>query len=186
MSKLTPDVLERQDKVTSRLQETFPTHRLERDKNAEPILWLSSINEVLPLVKKLQREFGVDRVSDITAYDNKDKKDGPKRFVMVYQLYAMKDHTRIRLKANLDESEAVPSLTTFFAAANWLEREVFDMYGLTFSNHPDLRRILMDERFVGHPLRKDYDMKERQPFSDSLPVRIIDRAPVLPASEVKS
>lgn len=178
MSKLTPEVQEQQDQVHGRLQELFPNHRIERDKNSESIFWLGGRDEVVPMMRKLQKEFGIDRLSDITAYDNEDRKDGPKRFVMVYQLYAMRTHVRLRVKFNLDDSETVPSLTAFWPAANWLEREVFDMYGLRFQGHPDLRRILMDERFQGHPLRKDYDMKERQPFPDSLPVRIAERLPI--------
>jgi NADH:ubiquinone oxidoreductase subunit C len=96
--------------------------------------------------------------------------------VMVYQLYSMSTHTRLRLKLRVDDGVPVPSLTAFWKGANWLEREVFDLFGITFANHPDLRRILMDERFVGHPLRKEYDLEERQPFPDSLPVRIATQA----------
>ncbi len=179
MSKLQAEARQAQDKLHERLSELFSELKLERDKNEESILWVRNKDE-LPLVVRKLREDGslrMDRLSDITAYDNIDRIDGPKRFVLVYQLYSMQFHARVRVKLNIDDSEEAPTLTSFWRAANWLEREVFDMYGLRFAGHPDLRRILMDERFEGHPLRKEYDLKERQPFPDSLPVRIAERAP---------
>lgn len=174
MSQPTAEIRARQDKLLQQLEQNFPGHRLERDKIGEPILWLKSSEELLPLVRSLQKDPSilVDRLSDITAYDNVDKVDGPQRFIAVYQLYSMSSHTRLRLKLAIDLDAAIPSLTAIWPAANWLEREVYDLYGIPFSGHPDLRRILMDERFVGHPLRKEYELEDRQPFSDSLPVRI--------------
>ena len=68
----------------------------------------------------------------------------------------MQQNIRIRLKSSIKEGQIVPSITKLFPAANWFEREVFDMYGILFSNHPDMRRILTDYGFQGHPLRKDF------------------------------
>ena len=68
----------------------------------------------------------------------------------------MQQNIRIRLKSSIREGQIVPSITKLFPAANWFEREVFDMYGILFSNHPDMRRILTDYGFQGHPLRKDF------------------------------
>lgn len=187
MSKLAPHIQAEQDKIHQLLEELFKGHRIDRDASTESVLWVNSLDDLLPTIKTLRIGSGLqmDRLSDLTAYDNIDGADGPKRFVMVYQLYSMKTHTRLRVKAAVDENEAVPSLTSFWRAANWLEREVFDLFGIKFQDHPDLRRILMDERFQGHPLRKEYDLKDRQPFPDSLPVRIAARSPespVLPQS----
>jgi len=90
---------------------------------------------------------------DITAVDHPDRE---RRFDVVYHLLSMYQNHRIRLKTAVRESETVPSITESFPSANWFEREVFDMFGLLFSGHPDLRRILTDYGFRGYPLRKDF------------------------------
>ena len=90
---------------------------------------------------------------DITAVDHPERE---RRFDLVYHLLSMYDNHRIRLKAALRESEAAPSITGVFPSANWFEREVFDMFGILFTGHPDLRRILTDYGFRGYPLRKDF------------------------------
>jgi NADH-quinone oxidoreductase subunit C len=90
---------------------------------------------------------------DITAIDYPG--DG-KRFCVVYHFLSMYRNQRIRLKARVREEEIVPSITGIHPSANWFEREVFDMFGILFSGHPDLRRILTDYGFRGHPLRKDF------------------------------
>jgi NADH-quinone oxidoreductase subunit C len=90
---------------------------------------------------------------DITAVDYPER---PKRFDVVYHLLSMYQNHRIRLRVAAREEDMVPSITGVFPCANWFEREVFDMFGLLFSGHPDLRRILTDYGFRGHPLRKDF------------------------------
>ena len=90
---------------------------------------------------------------DITAVDYPER---PKRFDVVYHLLSMYQNHRIRLRVATREEDMVPSLTGVYPAANWFEREVFDMFGILFSGHPDLRRILTDYGFRGHPLRKDF------------------------------
>ena len=87
------------------------------------------------------------------------------RFEVVYHFYSLARSHRLRLKALVPEEDArVPSLTPLFASANWMEREVFDLYGIAFDGHPDLRRILLYDEFEGHPLRKDYPKERRQPL----------------------
>ncbi len=81
-----------------------------------------------------------------------------KRFEVVYQLLSMKHNLRIRLKVNVGENEAIPTATNVFRCANWYEREIWDLYGVPFSGHPDLRRIMTDYNFEGHPLRKDFPL----------------------------
>ena len=81
-----------------------------------------------------------------------------KRFDVVYHLLSPYQNTRIRVKVQTDEDTPVPSAVDVFPAANWFEREAFDLYGILFSDHPDLRRILTDYGFAGHPLRKDFPM----------------------------
>ncbi|AWI83829.1 NADH-quinone oxidoreductase subunit C [Alloyangia pacifica] len=90
---------------------------------------------------------------DITAVDYPNR---PKRFDVVYHFLSMYQNHRIRLRVSVREEEIVPSITALHPSANWLEREVFDMFGILFSGHPDLRRILTDYGFRGHPLRKDF------------------------------
>ena len=90
---------------------------------------------------------------DITAVDYPQR---PKRFDVVYHFLSMYQNHRIRLRVGVREDEMVPSITSVHPSANWFEREVFDMFGILFSGHPDLRRILTDYGFRGHPLLKDF------------------------------
>ncbi|MFC3569498.1 NADH-quinone oxidoreductase subunit C [Paracoccus sp. TOH] len=90
---------------------------------------------------------------DITAVDNPAR---PARFDLVYHLLSMYQNQRIRVKVQVREDELVPSLTGIFPGADWYEREVFDLFGILFSGHPDLRRIVTDYGFRGYPLRKDF------------------------------
>ena len=90
---------------------------------------------------------------DITGVDYPSRE---KRFELVYHFLSMRHNLRIRVKASLKDGEIAPSITAIHPSANWFEREVFDMYGIRFSGHPDLRRLLTDYGFSGHPLRKDF------------------------------
>jgi len=92
---------------------------------------------------------------DITVIDYPEKNQ---RFELVYLLLSHEFNQRIILKYSINENEVISSLTNIFPAANWMEREVFDMYGVSFKDHPDLRRILTDYGFEGHPLRKDFPL----------------------------
>ena len=92
---------------------------------------------------------------DITAVDYPAR---PLRFEVVYNLLSVQLNARIRVKTDVDELTPVESVSSLFAAANWFERETWDMYGICFLNHPDLRRILTDYGFEGHPLRKDFPL----------------------------
>ena len=87
-----------------------------------------------------------------------DYLDSDKRFQLVYLLLSHEKNLRIKVSINIEMGAEVPSLTKIFQSANWMEREVFDMYGIKFQNHPDLRRILTDYNFEGHPLRKDFPL----------------------------
>jgi len=90
---------------------------------------------------------------DITAVDHPER---PDRFDVVYHLLSMYTNGRVRVKAHVADTAMVPSLISIYPAANWFEREVYDLFGILFSGHPDLRRILTDYGFRGHPLRKDF------------------------------
>ena len=86
-----------------------------------------------------------------------------KRFDVVYNLYSVANNLRLRLKVQVPEGEVVPSVVPVWSSANWHEREVFDMFGVPFSDHPDLRRILMPDDWEGHPLRKDFPLSYELP-----------------------
>ena len=92
---------------------------------------------------------------DITAVDYPERE---KRFKIVYLLLSHENNSRILININIDKKTPVPSITKIFPSANWMEREVFDMYGISFKDHPDLRRILTDYGFEGYPLRKDFPL----------------------------
>ncbi len=114
--------------------------------------------EDLPLICKFLRdepELKYDFLSDVCGVDYPQRE---KRFDVIYNLYSLPFRWRIRLKVKLDEGESVLSVTPIWKGANWLEREVFDMFGVKFDNHPDLRRILMPDDWEGHPLRKTYPL----------------------------
>ena len=90
---------------------------------------------------------------DITAVDYPGKE---KRFKILYLLLSHENNLRIVINTEIEDGKTVPSITKIFTSSNWMEREVFDMYGISFKDHPDLRRILTDYGFEGHPLRKDF------------------------------
>ena len=92
---------------------------------------------------------------DITAADYPEENQ---RFKLIYLLLSHEFNSRIVLNYSINENEVIPSITEIFPSANWMEREVFDMYGIKFKDHPDLRRILTDYGFKGHPLRKDFPL----------------------------
>jgi NADH-quinone oxidoreductase subunit C len=111
---------------------------------------------------KLDSELYLDYLVDITAVDWLDSKE--LRFEVVYHLMSLQFGYRLRVKVPVPEEEPeVESLVTLYSAANFLEREVWDMLGIRFKGHPDLRRILMYPEFQGHPLRKDYPLQGKQP-----------------------
>ncbi len=167
----TAPYLTEQGKVAGRLMEKYAKdRRLEADRLNEPVLWARDSKDAKILVKSFMMDdhFKIDFLSDVTAYDNQDGEDGEKRFILVYQLYSLEKHIRIRIKAPVDLNESAETITDIIPAANWLEREIFDLYGINFNGHPNMRRIMMDERFEGHPLRKEYPIKQRMGFNDNV------------------
>ncbi len=87
-----------------------------------------------------------------------DYPDRPERFEIVYQLLSLRHNKRVRVKLSTDEATPVPSVTGVYSSAGWYEREAYDLYGVFFADHPDLRRLLTDYGFEGHPLRKDFPL----------------------------
>ncbi len=121
-------------------------------------LTLAVGREVVPEVLKFLKGDArclFDCFIDIAGADYPERK---RRFEVIYHLLSPRQNLRIRVKTSTDETTPVPSVTDIFPAANWFEREAFDLYGILFSDHPDLRRILTDYGFQGHPLRKDFPL----------------------------
>ena len=104
-------------------------------------------------------------LTDLTVVDYLGRRPRRERFEVVVHLYSITKRHRIRIKARLPEGEPrIDSLTPIWAGADWFEREAWDLYGVRFNDHPNLRRILLYEEFEGHPLRKDYPVRKRQPL----------------------
>ena len=104
---------------------------------------------------KTNSETKFKQLIDITAVDYPEREQ---RFKIVYLLLSHENNQRIKVDFSIKENNSITSITSIFPSANWMEREVFDMYGINFTNHPDLRRILTDYGFEGHPLRKDFPL----------------------------
>jgi NADH-quinone oxidoreductase subunit C len=112
------------------------------------------------VMKTLKEEFHFEMLMDLSLVDFLGQQP---RFEVVYHLNSLSHNARLRVKVPLQEGEEVDPVTPLWQIANWLEREAWDMFGVKFTNHPDLRRLLMYDEFVGHPLRKDYPINKRQP-----------------------
>jgi len=126
-------------------------------------------NDILDILSFLKNYLHFNLLTDVTAIDYLGKKT--ERFMMVYQLYSISNKDRLRLKAAVAENDcSIESATQVWQTANWLEREVYDLFGIAFKNHPDLRRILMTPEWEGHPLRKDYPLQgpDREPYKGRL------------------
>src|SRR5215510_3268770 len=120
--------------------------------------------DALAVFRKLHDdpEFAFDLLADLTAVDFFGQEP---RFEIVYHLCSIPRNHRLRVKIRVPEDDVVvPSVSSIWKSGNWLEREVWDMFGIRFADHPDLRRILMYEEFRGYPLRKDYPVAKRQPI----------------------
>ena len=123
----------------------------------EELLFKTSAGEIIEVLKflKLDNRFKFKQLIDIAAIDYPNEE---KRFELVYLLLSIENNLRIKISINFETNEKIPSVVKIYPSANWMEREIFDMYGIKFLNHPDLRRILTDYNFKGFPLRKDFPL----------------------------
>ena len=112
-------------------------------------------DDVVAVMTKLRDQFEFQQLTDLAGVDYPERAE---RFDVVYHLLSLTKNLRVRVRVTTDERAAVPSVTGVYPAADWFEREAFDMYGMLFSGHPDLRRLLTDYGFQGYPLRKDFPM----------------------------
>ena len=135
------------------------THAQHGDPTA--VVATSRILEVLQFARD-DSQFSFEMLTDLCAVDYLPRKP---RFEVVYHLYSLAQNHRLRIKVQLPEdAPSVASAASLFASADWMEREAWDLYGIHFEGHPDLRRILLYDEFEGHPLRKDYPKEKRQPL----------------------
>jgi NADH/F420H2 dehydrogenase subunit C len=123
----------------------------------ELTLILHQANHLIPVLQVLQNHSTTQykMLIDVTAVDFPARSN---RFEVVYHLLSLSQNKRIRVKVELEETSSIESVTSLYPSANWFERETWDMFGICFLNHPDLRRILTDYGFEGHPLRKDFPL----------------------------
>ena len=145
------------------LKEKFSPAILEIEIFADQTTFYIKREYLLKVIQFLHKELQFDHLADLCAVDYlgwKGKKKKFERFEVVYNLYSLSKREFLRLKVPVPEDDPwVPTVTGIWKVANWFEREVFDMFGITFKGHPDLRRLLMPEDWKGHPLRKDYPLE---------------------------
>ncbi len=150
------------DKIQSQFGDAvLETHSFRGDDTV-----LAKKEALLDLARFLKgdSELNFDILMDLTAVDYLPM-EKPYRFEVVYHFYSFPKNHRVRIKVPVTEDNLeVPSLTDIWPIADWFEREVWDMFGIKFKGHPNLKRILMYEEFVGYPLRKDYPVNKRQPL----------------------
>ncbi|MCX7958843.1 MAG: NADH-quinone oxidoreductase subunit C [Deltaproteobacteria bacterium] len=152
-------------RVIEKIKENFLQEILSVESGKDMPVFLIRKESLLGFVKFLKEEpdIKMEQVTDITAVDWYKIREY--RFEVIYHFYSYTLNHRLRLRVRIGEDDVkIPSITGIFSGANWFERECYDMYGIIFLNHPDLRRILLYPEFVGHPLRKDYPIDKRQPL----------------------
>ena len=113
---------------------------------------------------KTDRDCAMNQFTDMTAVDYPEREPDLPRFDVLLMVRSLEHRHRVRLKTRVEDGASLPTLTTVWAGTNWAEREIYDMFGITFEGHPDLRRILLYPEFVGYPLRKDYPIDRTQPL----------------------
>lgn len=169
VERKTPDV---QVRLSAALDQAFGASIVRLEDNAWEygLCYSLEADGAREVFRKLKDDpqFAFNMMMDVTAVDWMDRRD--LRFEVVYQLMSLTHQTRLCLKVSASEDNPrVESVAPLWSSANFLEREVFDMYGVVFEGHGDLRRVVMYDEFVGHPLRKDYPIRGKQP---RVPLRI--------------
>ena len=144
--------------IPRKLKEKFPDITFHISDYKDELTVKFAKKNVVSVCKYLKEDHDLqfNYCSDVTAVDWAKRKD---RFTVVYNIFSLKNNFRLRLKSDVDENDcAIDSVSSVWGSANWHERETFDMYGIKFNNHPDLRRMYMPEEFEYHPLRKDFPL----------------------------
>ena len=142
--------------IAERLSSLFG-EACELDRSADELRLKCDVSDLVYVLKTLRDDpvLQFKQLTDLTAVDYPER---AQRFEVVYQMLSLALNARIRVLTSVEDGDIVPSVIDLFASANWAEREVWDMFGIFFSGHPDLRRLLTDYGFEGHPLRKDFPL----------------------------
>jgi len=146
------------EKVVEALRAAFPNEILVVNEFRGELTVVVNKNKIAQICTFLRdhADFKFDSIRDVCGADYYRPED---RFEVVYNIYSLQHNFRLRLKVRVDESDPhVPSVTSVWTGANWAERETYDMFGIVFDGHPDMRRIYMPEEFAYHPLRKDFPL----------------------------
>jgi len=146
------------NELVTRLRDRFGAGILEAMEDRKQAIINVECGKLSEVARHLRDEEKFDMLTDLTAVDWPKRE---KRFDVVLNLYSFAKNERLRVKVQAADGENVPSSVDIWVAANWLEREVFDMFGVVFSGHPDLKRILLPDDWQGYPLRKDYDILQQ-------------------------
>jgi NADH-quinone oxidoreductase subunit C len=152
---VTPAPIPLDNELVQRLKAHFDEAIREATLDRKQAIVLIAAERLRDIARYCRDEENFDMLVDLTAVDWPKRE---KRFDMILILYSFAKNERLRLKAHAGENERVPSSVEIWPAANWLERECFDMFGIVFEGHPNLKRILLPDEWEGHPLRKDYDI----------------------------
>jgi len=151
----TPGPIPLDNELVQRLKARFGEAVREATLDRKQAIVLIAADKLRDIARYCRDEEKFDMLVDLTAVDWPKRE---KRFDIILNLYSFAKNERLRLKAHAAENEPVPSTVEVWPAANWLERECYDMFGIVFEGHPDLKRILLPDEWEGHPLRKDYDI----------------------------
>ena len=146
------------NEIVKRFRAKFGGSLLEATEDRKQAILTVDRARLAEMAMHLRDEEKFDMLADLTAVDWPKRE---KRFDVVLDLYSFAKNERLRLKVHAADAEEVPSVVSVWPAANWQEREVFDMFGIIFSGHPDLKRILLPDEWQGYPLRKDYDILQQ-------------------------
>ena len=156
-------------KLQKDLKEKFPNNSFSFSGDLGAVILTASPSELASLLMCLKTEKGYDFLMNVSGVDYPDRE---KRFDVVYELFSSKAVSRLRVKVSVKENESLPTVQFVYPTADWFEREIYDMYGVTFKNHPNLKRILTHHQFEGHPLRKDYPADRQQHLKEPLPFQM--------------
>lgn len=147
-----------EDPLTDALKERFGEQIKEFSSYRGQNFLVAELPGVLPIIEYLKLEQSFDYLVDVTAVDYPKRE---KRFEVIWILYSFSRNERIRIKAHVAEGEKVPTAVNAHLTADWLEREIFDMFGIAFEGHPNMKRILLPDEWQGYPLRKDYSILQQ-------------------------
>jgi NADH-quinone oxidoreductase subunit C len=147
--------------ILRKLEKKLPDSVLESAESRGELTVVVKREDIVTICRFLRDdpELSFNFLSDLTSVDRLGREI---RFDVIYHLYSIDKNHRVRLKVRAGENGSVPSVTSVWSNANWFEREVFDLFGIEFEGHPDLRRILMPDDWVGHPLRKDFPLTKEE------------------------